>query len=211
MKRLLVLFAGMLLSMNILLKADEGMWILTMLNELNMGKMTEMGLELSAEEIYNLNNSSLKDAIGALDYGSCTSSLISPDGLLLTNHHCAYGEIQYHSSVTNDYLSQGFWARTREEELPNTGKTISFVVRIEDVTEDVLSKVDKRQDGMILRSQLESITKPMVEKATEGTHYEASVKSFFNGNKYYLVVLETFKDVRLVGRSEEHSLNSSHV
>jgi len=203
MKRSLIFFAAWLLSANIILRADEGMWILTLLDELNMGKMTEMGLELSADEIYSLNNSSLKDAIGALDYGSCTGSLISPYGLILTNHHCAYGEIQYHSSLEHDYLSNGFWAMTNTEELPNQGKTVSFIIRIEDVTEEVMSNIDSRQNEIFLHSQLEKVTKPMIERATEGTHYEASVKSYYNGNKYYLIVMETFLDVRLVGAPPE--------
>lgn len=203
MKKILSLFAGILIVATISLKADEGMWILTLLDELNMGKMTEMGLELTAEEIYSLNSSSLKDAIGALDYGSCTSSLISPDGLLLTNHHCAYGEIQYHSSVEHDYLSNGFWAADKNQELANPGKTVSFIIRIEDVTEEIIDKIDFDQNEIAQQSKLEALAKPIIDKATEGTHYEASVKSFFNGNKYYLIVMETYKDIRLVGAPPE--------
>ncbi len=203
MKKILSLFAGILIVATISLKADEGMWILTLLDELNMGKMTEMGLELTAEEIYSLNSSSLKDAIGALDYGSCTSSLISPDGLLLTNHHCAYGEIQYHSSVEHDYLSNGFWAADKNQELANPGKTVSFIIRIEDVTEEIIDKIDFNQNEIAQQSRLEALAKPIIDKATEGTHYEASVKSFFNGNKYYLIVMETYKDIRLVGAPPE--------
>ena len=203
MKKFLFVFAGFLFFTGITLRADEGMWMLTLLDELNMGKMTQMGLELTAEEIYSINNSSMKDAIGALDYGSCTSSLISPDGLLLTNHHCAYGEIQYHSSVEHDSLSNGFWALSRNDELPNPGKTISFIIKIEDVTDEIIDKIDSSQNAIIQRTQLEKITKPLIEKATEGTHYEASVHSFFNGNKYYLIVMETYKDVRLVGAPPE--------
>lgn len=128
MKKLFAFVTGIILTFQIALRADEGMWLITMLDMLDMNKLTEMGLELTAEDIYSINKSSLKDAIGALDYGSCTSELISPDGLMLTNHHCAYSEIQYHSSIEKDYLKNGFWAMTREEELPNSGKSVSFVV-----------------------------------------------------------------------------------
>ncbi len=203
MKKLFTLFAIVVLTFQITLRADEGMWLLNMLDKLDMNKLSELGLELSPEDIYSINNSSLKDAIGALDYGSCTSELISPDGLLLTNHHCAYSEIQNHSSLENDYLRNGFWAMTKEEELPNQRKSVSFVIRIEDVTDEVLPKIDNRFTGFLLRTQVESITKEMIEKAIEGTHYEASVVPFYNGNKYFLIVLETFLDVRLVGTPPE--------
>src|SRR6056297_3879660 len=108
--------------------ADEGMWLPSLIHKLNIDEMQEMGLALSAEDIYSINNSSLKDAIVALDRGSCTAELVSGDGLLLTNHHCGFGEIQTHSSVENDYLQDGFWAMSRDEELPNPGKTVSFLV-----------------------------------------------------------------------------------
>ena len=116
-------------------KADEGMWLLSLLEKMNMDEMTEMGLELTAEQIYSINQASLKDAVGALDRGSCTAELVSPDGLLLTNHHCGYDEIQSHSTVEKDYLRDGFWAKTREEELPNEGKTITFLVSMEEVSD----------------------------------------------------------------------------
>lgn len=203
MKKIFALITGIVLTINISLYADEGMWILSLLNQLNMNKMSEMGLNLTAEEIYSINQSSLKDAIGALDYGSCTSELVSAEGLLFTNHHCAYSEIQSHSSIENDYLKYGFWAMTKEEELPNPGKTVSFVVRIEDVTDEVLPKLDKTLTGMRLNSHLETITKTIIEKATEETHYEAFVRPFYNNNAFYLVVMETFTDVRLVGTPPE--------
>lgn len=203
MNRILLLCAGILLSANIILRADEGMWMLTLLDEFNIGKMSEMGLELTADDIYNVNQSSLKDAIGSLNFGSCTSSLISPDGLLLTNHHCAYDEIQYHSTVEHDYLSNGFWAENNDEELPNPGQTVSFIVRIEDISDEVLKNIDVNRHDLLPRLRIDEITKPIIDKAIEGTHFEAIVKSFFNGNRYYLIVMETFKDVRLVGAPPE--------
>jgi hypothetical protein len=118
--------------------ADEGMWLPSLVQKLNITEMQQMGFQLNAEDIYSINNASLKDAIVALDRGSCTAELISPDGLLLTNHHCGFGEIQSHSSVEHDYLQDGFWAMTREEELPNPGKSVSFLVRIEDVTSKII-------------------------------------------------------------------------
>ena len=127
-----ILFAGRVV-------ADEGMWLPSLIHKLNINEMQKMGLELSAEDIYSINNSSLKDAIVALDRGSCTAELVSDQGLLLTNHHCGFGEIQTHSSVENDYLQDGFWAMSKEEELPNPGKTVTFLVRVEDVTDQVLA------------------------------------------------------------------------
>jgi hypothetical protein len=106
--------------------ADEGMWLPSLIQKLNIKDMQQMGFELDADAIYSINNSSLKDAVVALDRGSCTAEVISKDGLLLTNHHCGFDEIQKHSSVENDYLRDGFWAMSKEEELPNPGKTVTF-------------------------------------------------------------------------------------
>lgn len=168
-----------------------------------MDKMKEMGLELTAEQIYSINNTSLKDAIGVLDGGSCTAELISAEGLLLTNHHCGYDEIQNHSSVENNYLKNGFWAMTKEEELPNQGKTITFVVRIEDVSDKILPELSADLTGDARSEKLESLTRDIISEATEGTHYDAYVRSFYNGNQYILFVNETFRDVRLVGAPPE--------
>nr|MCU0366956.1 S46 family peptidase [Bacteroidales bacterium] len=121
-------------------KADEGMWILPLLEKLNIGTMTEMGLKLTAEDIYSLNQASLKDAI-VIFGGGCTAEIVSAEGLLLTNHHCGYGQIQNHSTVEHDYLNNGFWAMTRAEELPNPGLSVSFLVSIEDVTARMVGKV----------------------------------------------------------------------
>ena len=116
---------------------DEGMWLPMLVQKLNMQKMKAMGLKLTAEDIYSINKGSLKDAVIALDHGSCTGELVSAEGLFLTNHHCGYGEIQAHSTVENDYLTDGFWAMSRKEELPNPGKTVSFLISVEDVTDKV--------------------------------------------------------------------------
>lgn len=201
MNKLLLLILGVLLSFQIL-KADEGMW-LPILLEQNMGTMTELGLKLSAEEIFSLNQNSVKDAIVTLDRGSCTAELISGEGLLLTNHHCGYGEIQAHSSVAHDYLTDGFWAMSKEEELPNQGKTASFLIRVEDVTNQVLSALPDGIDESARNKMVDSLAAEIVDKAVSGNHYEASVESMFKGNFFYLFVYEVFEDIRLVAAPPE--------
>ena len=203
MRKILLISIALLLSLQAKVRADEGMWLLSLIQQVNMDEMTELGLELTAEQIYSVNNASLKDAVGALDYGSCTAELVSPDGLLLTNHHCGYGEIQFHSSLENDYLKDGFWAMSRDEELPNEGKSISFLVRMEEVTDRVLAGVN---DDMSPDERLAAVRKVAAEisdEATDGTHYEAQVRPMFKGNRYFLFVLETYLDVRLVGAPPE--------
>ncbi len=198
MKKVLLFSLGLFFILNQALVAGEGMWLPFLLNK-NIAEMQKMGLKLTAEDLYSVNHSSLKDAIVMLDGGNCTGEIISSQGLLLTNHHCGYDDIQKHSSVDHDYLTDGFWAMSFDEELPNAGKTASFLVRIEDVTDQVLKDVtdemsaDKRNE-IIRKAEAE-----IVEKAIDGTHYNADVKSMYDGNEYYLFVYETFRDVRLVG------------
>ena len=203
MKKLLTVFLAFLFSFQLNLRADEGMWLLSLIQKVNMDEMKEMGLELTAEQIYSVNNASLKDAVGALDYGSCTAELISGEGLLLTNHHCGYGEIQYHSSVEHDYLKDGFWAMSREEELPNEGKTVSFLVQMEEVTDRVLADVTDEMGFQERSGAIRGVIEEIRNEATEGTHYEAQVRPMFEGNRYFLFILETFRDVRLVGAPPE--------
>lgn len=179
--------------------ADEGMWLPSLIHKLNINEMQKMGCELSAEDIYSINNSSLKDAVVALDRGSCTAELISKDGLLLTNHHCGFGEIQSHSSVENDYLRDGFWAMSHDEELPNPGKTVTFLKSIEDVTDRVLAEVNDEMSFEERNEIIENESNKLEREARGDTHYETFVRSFFNDNNYYLFVVETFRDVRLVG------------
>lgn len=179
--------------------ADEGMWLPSLIHKLNIADMQKNGLELSAEDIYSINSSSLKDAVVALDHGSCTAELISKDGLLLTNHHCGFGEIQSHSSVEHDYLRDGFWAMSKEEELPNPRKTVSFLVSVEEVTDKVLADVTEDMDETDREKAVDKIASTLEKEAKGDTHYETYVRSFFNSNKYYLFVVETFKDIRLVG------------
>jgi hypothetical protein len=180
------------------LSAKEGMWLLPLLEKLNMEEMNKMGLKLSSEEIYSINSSSIKDAIVYFDIG-CTGEIISDKGLLLTNHHCAYSYIQKHSTVANDLLQDGFWAHTAEEELPNPGLTVRCLISIEDVNERITSELSDTMDESARDDMISIISEDIEREATEGNHYEAEVKSFFGGNSFYLFVYEVFKDVRLVG------------
>ena len=183
--------------------ADEGMWLVPLIKDLNMDRMKEMGLELEAEDIYSPDTPSLTAVIGALDYGGCTAEIISSDGLIITNHHCGEDDIQSHSSPEHDYLTNGFWAMSREEELPNPDKTISFVIRMENVTEQVLAMVHVEMTEAEREAEIDNSSETLIDEAVEGTHYEAVVVPIYEGNEYYLVVLETFKDVRLVGAPPE--------
>ncbi|MEX0986250.1 MAG: S46 family peptidase [Bacteroidales bacterium] len=203
MKKVLTICLVILVSFQVKVRADEGMWLLSLLKQVNMEQMKELGLELTAEQIYSVNNASLKDAVGALDFGSCTAELISGEGLLLTNHHCGYGEIQYHSSIEHDYLKDGFWAMSKSEELPNEGKSVSFLVRMEEVTDKVLGEISDDMDVSERAAKIRDITFRIRDEAMDGTHYNVQVRPMFEGNRYFLFVLETFLDVRLVGAPPE--------
>ncbi|MDT8393706.1 MAG: S46 family peptidase [Bacteroidales bacterium] len=198
MKKLLYILISFLLLAAPKAKADEGMWIPLLIDRLNYVDMQEMGLNLTPEEIYSINNSSLKDAI-VIFGGGCTGEIISNEGLLLTNHHCGYGIIQSHSTVEHDYLSDGFWSTSREEELANPGLSVRFLQRIEDVSERVLSELNDDMTEEERTEKVNEISSKIEAKAKEDTHYTASVRSFFRGNEYYLFVYEIFRDVRLVG------------
>jgi len=179
-------------------RADEGMWLLPLIEKLNIGTMTEMGLKLTAEDIYSINQASLKDAI-VIFGGGCTAEIVSPHGLLLTNHHCGYGQIQRHSTVEHDYLNNGFWAMSKEEELPNPGLSVTFLVRIEDVTDRVLAKTNPDMTEAARREAIMAESSAITKEATDGNHFNARVSSFYSGNQYFLLVYEVFSDVRLVG------------
>jgi len=198
MKIRILSFLVLLIGIQPLAKSDEGMWLPLFIERLNYVDMQKMGLQLTAEEIFSINNSSLKDAIAIFGRG-CTSEIISDQGLLLTNHHCGYGRIQAHSSLENDYLSDGFWAENFEEELPNPGLNVTFLIRIEDVTEKILAEVTEDMTEEERSENIEAIADEVEKEAKGETHYKCSVRSFFEGNEYYLFVYEVFKDVRLVG------------
>ncbi len=179
-------------------EAKEGMWLPNTLEQLVFSDMQQMGLKLSAEDIYSINHSSLKDAI-VLFGGGCTGEIVSDKGLLLTNYHCGYSAIQSHSSLNADYLVKGFWAANNGEELQNAGLTATIVVKIEDVTKDALKGITlsttEYQRNKMVAANCEAIEK----NAVKGTHYKAKVKPFSYGNEYYLIITEVFTDVRLVG------------
>ena len=199
MKKSFVALLALLLVLNLSTKADEGMWLPSLIGKLNIQKMNSIGCKMTAEQIYSINQSSLKDAVVALDRGSCTAEIVSADGLLLTNHHCGFGEIQAHSSVEHDYLRDGFWALKHEDELSNPGKTVTFLIRMEDVTDQVLQNVTDQMDDQTRLSKVRDAASKIEKEAKGETTYETRVRSLFESNKYYLFVTETFKDIRLVG------------
>jgi hypothetical protein len=185
------------LIVSTLLKADEGMWMPQLLNALNIKDMKKNGLKLTAEQIYSINKSSIKDAIVQFG-GGCTAEVISGEGLILTNHHCGYSSIAYHSSVEKDYLTNGYWAMNKNEELYTPNLTAMIIQRIEDVTSKVLKGtegISELKKDSIIKTNIKSLEK----EAVVNTQYNAFIRPFFYGNEYYLFIVETFKDVRMVG------------
>lgn len=177
--------------------AHEGMWIPALLSSLNSDDMAASGLRLSAEDIYSVNQSSLKDAIVHFG-GGCTAEVISDQGLILTNYHCGYGQVQSHSSVEKDYLTDGFWAKDRSAELMNPGLTATFIVRIEDVTSQILAGMEEAMESNAKKKIIYENSKRLEsEFSVDGL--EASVRAFFYGNEYYMIISRTYRDVRLVG------------
>ena len=179
-------------------RADEGMWLPSLI-ENRIADMHEKGFRLSAEDIYNINQASLKDAVVLFGRG-CTGELISPEGLLLTNHHCGYGQIQQHSSVEHDYLRDGFWAMSRSEELPNKGLTVSFLERMEDVTPIILKgySSDMTEDERVALVKKNSAA--LIEEAVkDGNGLRAKVEALYYGNQYFLFLYREYSDIRLVG------------
>jgi hypothetical protein len=178
-------------------RADEGMWLLSLLEGYTIEDMQSKGFKLTAEDIYSVNQACLKDAV-VIFGGGCTGELISGEGLLLTNHHCGYGAIQRHSTVENDYLTDGFWAMSREEELPNERLSVRFLRYMEDVTEEVLQGAgqdDPQKADSVIAANIGQI----IGKANEEGAYESVVRPMFYGNQYFLFVYELYNDVRLVG------------
>jgi hypothetical protein len=177
---------------------DEGMWLPMFVERLNYVDMQKMGLHLTAAELYSINNSSLKDAVVSLG-GFCTAEVVSAEGLLFTNHHCGYDVIQNHSSIEHDYLTDGFWAMNKAEELPNEGLFVSFLVRMEDVTADVLGVVTSDMDETARGAAITKKAEDLKKAAAEDGKYKVELKSFFNGNEYYMFVYQDYTDIRLVG------------
>lgn len=189
----------LVLVLSILSRAHEGMWLPTLLKSIE-GDLQSAGLKLTAEDIYSINKGSIKDAI-VLFGGGCTAEVISGQGLILTNHHCGFGQIAAHSTVENDRLKNGFWAADRSAELRNPGLTATFIVRMEDVTDRILPQIpaDLLTKEAERRAFISNLAKTVADEATKGTHYKAVVRPFNYGNSYFLIVTETFTDVRLVG------------
>ena len=197
MRSIIFIVAAFFMSLPLL--ADEGMWLPHLLKLVNEEDMQAKGLKITAEDIYSINQSSLKDAIVSLNGGSCTAEMISPEGLMLTNHHCAYDVIQTHSSVTNDYIKDGFWAMSNSEELKNDNLSATFLISIENVTDRFTKALNDNMTETQRGEKISEISKTIVEEQADSTTHTARVKSFFGGNDFYLLVFETFKDVRLVG------------
>ena len=185
--------------------ADEGMWLPMFVERLNYVDMQKMGLQLTPEELYSINNSSLKDAIVGLSEGAtprgffCTGEIVSQNSLMFTNHHCGYGSIQKLSTVEHDYLTDGFWAKDFSEELPAEGISASFLVRMEDVTEQVLSVVNDTMTWAERNAAIAAKSKELELAASEDGKYNPIVSAFFEGNEYYMFVYRVYTDVRLVG------------
>lgn len=190
-----ILIASAFLSFSLgIAQQYGGMWIPT---ELNEKEMKDLGMKISAKDIFNTQKPSIKDAVVQFN-GGCTAEIISPKGLLLTNHHCGYGQIQAHSTVQNDLLSNGFWAKNMSTELPNPGVTVDFIVDIKDVTNQILEGTDHLQDAELAKKIANNIE--IYKNSQKIENYQSiSVKPMYYGNKYYAYVIETFKDIRLVG------------
>ncbi len=200
MKKLILFLTMSLMVMPV--RADEGMWFLMFIERLNHRDMQKMGLQLTAEEIYSINNHSLKDAIVQFN-GGCTAEVISKEGLVLTNHHCGYDAIAELSTPEANYLRDGFWAASRKEELKPKSLYVRFFVRMDDVSKRILSKVN---DSMTEAEREKAINQEIAlieQENNEGGKYTVSVKSFFQGNEYYYFVYQDYTDVRLVGTPPE--------
>lgn len=204
MRKLILLFlAGVMLVPYC--RADEGMWIPMLLKKYNIEDMQAKGFKLTAEDVYAINQASLKDAVVGLGregqpfHHFCTGNLVSEEGLLITNHHCAFGMIQAHSSLEHNYLKDGFWAKNKSEELANPGITASILVRMEDVTEQVKAVLKEEMNEEERKKALEEVCLRLEEEAVAGTDLSADIKPYFNGNQFFMSVYRIYKDVRLVG------------
>ena len=199
-----ILLSVLVAALSLPAVADEGMWLLPLLQQQKFPEMQALGLKLQDYDIYSPDSASLKDAV-VIFGGGCTGEIVSPDGLLLTNHHCGYGQIQQHSTLEHDYLTDGFWATTREQELPNPGLTVTFIDKIEDVTDYVKKELEKDTDPQSMNflspKYLNGLAKAKVgEKFLQdnpGT--EVEIKAFYGGNVYYMFTKKIYSDIRLVG------------
>ncbi len=208
MKKLLLLFSAILIfairiySVN---PPDEGMWLPMFVDRLNYVDMQKMGLHLTADEIYSINHASLKDAVIGLSNSDspngyfCTAEVVSDQGLVFTNYHCGYDIIQQHSSLEHDYLNDGFWARNMSEELPNEALTASFLIRMENVTDSIIPFLSDTMTEGARSAKVREISKRLEKAEDDDGKFLVRVKSFYDGNEYYLFVYQVYEDVRLVG------------
>lgn len=202
MKKLLIFIFVLAIGFPSNVKADEGMWVPMFLKKLNIKDMQKKGFKLSAEDIYSVNKASLKDAI-IIFGGGCTGEIVSPEGLIFTNHHCGYGSIQKVSTIEHDYLTDGFWSKNKGEEIPIEGLTVKFMKSMSDVTTQMLAGVSDTMTEGERSAAIAKIQKELIKEATEGNDYQAIIRNFFAGNEYYMVVYEVFTDIRLVGTPPE--------
>ena len=190
MKRIFLLLTFMMSFLQ--LKADEGMWLLTMIKRLNGVDMKKEGLKLTPEEIYSVNNSSLKDAIVQFG-GGCTGEMVSKEGLLFTNHHCGYGNIAALSTPEKDHLTNGFWAMKKSEELPAKGLSVRFLIRMDDATKRINSKLNNNMSADERKAVIDAEYKAIQNENSENGKYTVVVRDFFNGNEFYYFVYKISK------------------
>jgi len=205
MKKRSMLLSLVLLSGGLMCRADEGMWIPMLLKKYNIEEMQKQGFKLTAEDIYAVNRASLKDAVVGLGregtpfFHFCTGEVISNEGLVVTNHHCSFDMIQSHSTLEHNYLRDGFWAKTKKDELANPGITASILVRMEEVTDQINAALKPEMTLEEKERKIKEVSERLEKEAVKGTRLMANVKSYFNGNQYFMSVFKIYKDVRLVG------------
>lgn len=198
MKKMILVALAAMFAFPVASLADEGMWLPLLIKRLNERDMQKLGLQLTAEELYSANNSSLKDAV--VNFGGfCTGEIVSDQGLILTNHHCGYDAIRSNSTVENDILTNGFWALAKDQELPIPGLTATFLVRMDDITDEVLSAVADTMSEQERSAAIGAKIKELVGAASEDNEYKVEIKDFFEGNEFYQFTYEVFTDIRLVG------------
>ncbi|RIY38234.1 peptidase S46 [Capnocytophaga canis] len=202
MKKIIVAIVAAFTFVPSVIRADEGMWFLMFIERLNQRDMQKKGLQLTAKEIYDINNNSLKDAIVQFN-GGCTASIISPRGLVLTNHHCGYRQIAEVSTPENNYLRDGFWSKSDQDDIKPSSLYVRFFVRMDNVTERMLAVVNDQMSEKDREAALNRETAKIIKENSENGKYVVSVRPFFQGNEYYYFVYQDFKDVRLVGTPEE--------
>ena len=195
LKHLLVAFTLCIVS---LAKADEGMWLPLLLQQLNEKQMKSLGMKISAKDIYSINSGSLKDAIVSFG-GFCTGEIISSRGLVLTNHHCGFDAVQNHTTLEHNYIRDGYWAMNNNDELANPGLFVTFIVRIEDVSKQALNGVNPSMTESERQSVIDKNINETRKNTKKESYQDSFVRGFFEGNQYYIFITETYKDVRLVG------------